>query len=154
MYSVVGTGTGVAMDTGTVVGAGVKTGVRDGVTCVAAGVLVPELVVQPEESTHSSIARAGIRIFISFMSSSLILLPISDLWMCFCRINGDEVILAHKRNRWYAVSKEAVSKCRSGLPEQISGHSDIFCMRNPFSKPAFEHHNIRVPEIPFQDEKN
>jgi hypothetical protein len=83
MYSVVGTGTGVAMDTGTVVGAGVDNGVRAGVSCGAAGVLVPGLVVQPEESTHSSIARAGIRILISFMSSSLILLPISDLWMCF-----------------------------------------------------------------------
>ena len=74
-------GTDVAMGTGTVVGAGVDNGVRTGVTCVVAGAFVPELVVQPEESTHSRIARANIRILISFMSNSLILIPISDLWM-------------------------------------------------------------------------
>ena len=79
MYSVVGIGTGVAMDTGTVVGTSVDNGVRAVVTCVVAGVFDPELEVQPEESTHSRIARPTIRILTRFMSRGLLLIHISDL---------------------------------------------------------------------------
>ncbi len=75
MRSVVGTAEGVGGGGVTITDSVVGTGVGT----VVAGVFVPELVVQPDESTHSRIARASIRILISFMSSSLILIAISDL---------------------------------------------------------------------------
>ena len=75
MYSVVGTAEGVGGGWVTITRSVAGTGVGIAV----AGVFVPELVVQPEESTHSRITSANIRILTGFMSSSLILIHISDL---------------------------------------------------------------------------
>jgi hypothetical protein len=79
MRSVVGitvgvSGGGVAI-TGSVEGTGVGT--------VVAGAVVPELVVQPEESTQSRITRVNIRILTRFIARGLLLIPISDLRLMF-----------------------------------------------------------------------
>lgn len=152
--SVVGVVTGVAIVTGCVVGAETANGVRAG---VATGIAVSgqELEVQPEKSTQSRITRPGIRHLTRFMSRGLLRIPISDLrlhgyagsilTMGSGHTNERDCVPDLKRNR---------SKNESESPGHLPGHGRILCMRDPFGEPAFVHHHIRVPEIPFQDYKN
>ena len=142
MDSVVGMGKGVAMVTGTVVGAGIDNGVWAGGACVIAGAFVPELVVQPEESTHSRITRVSIRILIRFISSSLILIPISDLWMV--------VFVLEKQAIWYGdkefvdCAMDLIMDLKKGVVnyrEHLYGHCLIWGMWTQLREPPI---NIRT----------